>query len=90
MQTQRPEPGYTTAPARYSKNAIAVRCESAGGWMTRAMRLCEALKGRYSHRENAYIVSPTKAQKLARLFADGYDASPIMGEIYKPADEDTD
>lgn len=67
-------PAYTIAPARYAgrwngKPQMAVRCISDGsGWKTRAMRICDELKARYSNRENAYIMSPTKAKKFVELF----------------------
>jgi hypothetical protein len=74
------EPNFTASPARYAgrwngKPQIAVRCESDGsGMKTRAMRLCSALNARYSHREHAYIMSPTKAAKLRAMFDAGQDA----------------
>lgn len=74
-------------PARYAgrwngKPQMAVKCPSDGtGYKTRADRLCCALNGRYSHREGAYIMSPSKAQKLAALFAAGRDANPFTYEL---------
>ena len=72
----------TTSPARYAKGQVAVRCPSSDGYKTRAARLAEHVGGRYSNREYAYIMSPTKAEKLLRLHAEGRDASPITGELY--------
>lgn len=69
-----------TAPARYAKNMLAVRCPSTNGFKTRAARLAEHLKGRWSNREKAYIMSPTKAQKLRSLFDEGRDAD-IFGKL---------
>lgn len=69
------------SPARYAgrwngKPQCAVRCPSDGsGMKTRAMRLAGALKARYSRREDAYIMSPTKAAKLVKLYAEGRDAN---------------
>lgn len=81
---------YSIAPARYAgrhngKPQMAVRCASDGLFKTRAMRLIgDGLKGRYSNREHAYIVSPTKAAKFERLFAEGWDASSFTGELIAP------
>jgi hypothetical protein len=75
------EPGFTVRPARYAgryngKPQVAVHCESDGsGYKTRAMRLCSALNGRWSNRERAYIMSPTKAAKFRALFDAGHDPS---------------
>jgi hypothetical protein len=62
---------------------MAVHCVSTGQYKTRAMYLCEALKGRYSGREGAYIMSPSKAKKLEKLFAGGWDAG-IFGDLRPP------
>lgn len=59
---------------------IAVRCERDGsGMKTRAMRLCAALNARWSNRCRAYIMSPAKASKFAKLFAADKDAS--LGDV---------
>lgn len=52
---------------------------------TRAMRLCCALHGRWTNREKAYILSLNKAQRLKKLFSEGWDAS-IFGELITPGD----
>lgn len=72
----------TISPARYAKGMQAVRCPSTDGYKTRAARLAEHLRARYSNRERAYIMSPTKAARLVALFDAGRDASSITGEIY--------
>jgi hypothetical protein len=75
------EPGFTIQPACYAgryngKPQVAVHCVSDGsGNKTRAMRLCSALNARWSNRERAYIMSPTKAAKLRALFDAGRDPS---------------
>ena len=56
---------------------MAVSCPSADGYKTRAARLAEALRGRYSGRERAYIMSRAKAARLAELYAQGRDACVI-------------
>jgi hypothetical protein len=56
---------YHIAPARYAKNMMAIHCKSDGsGWKTFEMRLCDKLNGRYSGRENAYIMSKSKAKRF--------------------------
>lgn len=83
------EAPYSIGAAQYAgrwngKPQKAVRCPSSTGYKTRAARLVEALKGRYSHRERAYIVSPAKAAKFEKLYADGWDASAVTGELEPP------
>lgn len=85
---------YTTSPARYAgrwngKPQVAVRCPSPDGYKTRAARLIgDGLKGRYSRREHAYIVSPAKAAKFERLYAEGWDASSFTGALVPPKELD--
>jgi hypothetical protein len=70
--------------ARYAKGMAAVRCPSGDGYKTRAMCLCEALRGRYSGREGAYIMSQTKAAKLAKLYAEGWNANFVSRALIPP------
>ena len=65
---------YTITDARYAKNAIAVRCPSDDGYKTRAGRLCDYLRARWSNREKAYIMAATKRKRFEQLHDDGYDA----------------
>ena len=61
--------------ARYAKGQKAVKVAGDGsGFKDRAARLAGALNGRFSNRESAYIMSPTKAKKLQVL----YDAGAIV------------
>lgn len=85
-----PEFGYTIKPARYAKGQMAIHCErdpNPEAWTkTRAMRLAaDGVKGRYSNREKAYIVSPAKAARFERLFAEQSDADVMTGEIFAAA-----
>jgi len=76
---------YTIGPAQYAEGMMAVHCPSRDGWKTRAGRLAEQLaRGRWTGRECAYIMSPTRARKFVELYAAGWDASPIMGELQPP------
>ena len=62
--------------ALYAKGQKLVRCPKDGtGMKTRAMRLAGALRGRWTHRERGYVMSPRKAERLLKLFAEGWDAS---------------
>ena len=80
------EPGFTTAPARYARGMVAVHPIRTGtGYASRASLLCRHLNARWSGREGAYIMSPTKAAKLERLFAEGYDAT-IFGKLIHPGE----
>lgn len=72
-------------PARYAKRQMAVHCaENGSGFKTRAMRLCDYLNGRWSNRERAYIMSATKADRLKRLHAAGFDATFIDSRLISP------
>lgn len=64
---------YSVSKARYAKNSIAVRCNPDGGFKTREMRVVEALKGRWSNREKAYIMAASKEGRLRQLIAEGWD-----------------
>ena len=51
------------------------RIEDARAYLAkRAARLASALRGKWSNRCKAYIMSPTAAAKLATLYAAGKDA----------------
>lgn len=86
-----PNTEYTITPARYAgrwngKPQMAVCCPSDTMFKTRAARLIgDGLKGRYSGRESAYIVSPAKARKFEMLYAAGYDANSYSGELIAPS-----
>lgn len=72
-------------PARYAKRQMAVSCAGNGsGFKTHAMRLCDYLNGRWSNRERAYIMSTTKADKLKRLHAAGFDATMMSNRLISP------
>jgi hypothetical protein len=77
---------YTIGPARYAKGKMAICCISDGsGWKTRAMLLAERLaNGRYSGRENAYILSPSAATRFERLYAESWSASNFTNALYPP------
>lgn len=74
----------TTNRWRNPKPAFAVQCPSNDGYKTRAARLLgDGLKAYYSHRRG-YVVSPTKFAKFEKMYAEGWDASAITGELYPP------
>jgi hypothetical protein len=74
---------YTISRARYAKGSIALRAPSGDGFKTRAAYLAEALKGRWSNREHAYIMAASKEAKFRRLYDEGWDAT-IFGELIQP------
>jgi len=79
---------FTVKGAWHANGMVAVHVhDSVQGFKGRASNLCEHLKGKYSHRERAYIMSPTKAEKLKKLYDDGYDASCITNELRPPRPE---
>lgn len=66
---------YALTPARYAKKSMALRVhDSVQGMKGRASRLADALNGRWSNREHAYILSETKAAKFVALYESGRDA----------------
>jgi hypothetical protein len=76
--------GFTVEEARYAQGMMAVRpTDNIGDFKGRAARLLEHLRGRWSNREHAYIISPSKVMKLEKLYAAGRDASAITGELYE-------
>jgi len=67
------KPIIRVEPARYAKNQMAVYVlDSKYGFKGRASKLCEVLKGKWTHREGAYIMSPTKVEKLKLLIDAGW------------------
>lgn len=72
------------SPAKYAKNSVAVQTKSVQGFKSRAARLTEALKGRYSGRERAYIMSKAKAAKLQKMLDEGWDANSVSKELIPP------
>lgn len=79
-------PDYTLTPARYAKGMIAVRPKPDGsGYKTRAGYLAARMaNGRHSGREGAYILTPTASERFVRLYAEGWDANAISGELIEP------
>lgn len=80
---------YTISPAKYAgrwngKPQLAVRCPSDDMFKSRAARIMGALNARYSGRERAYIVSPAKAAKFERLFAEGWDGNTFSRALIAP------
>lgn len=74
---------YRIEPARYAKGQVAVTpLDNHDGLKGRSARLCCFVRGRWSNRERAYIMSPTKAAEFESLYANGSDASPITLELY--------
>lgn len=78
------ETDYSTHPARYAKGQLLIRCPSTTGYKTRAARLIEGLKGRWTNREHGYVLSPTKLTRFEKLYAEGWDASIMTGELQSP------
>lgn len=74
---------YSIAPARYSKDNFIVQAPSSTGYKTRAARLIgDGLNCRYTNREQGYVASANKVKKFEKLYAEGWDASTITGELY--------
>ena len=81
---------YRISLAHYAKGQLAVSCPSDGsGYKTRAMRLIgDGLNCRWTGRGNHYVASPRKAARFVALYAEGWSACPITGELIPPQVED--
>lgn len=66
---------WTVGAARYAKDQAKVRHASRSGLKSRGDRIAEALGGRFSGRESAYIMSRTKAERWVELLQAGWDAN---------------
>lgn len=78
---------YTISRARSPKGLVVVRCPSRDGSKTRAARLAEGLRGRWTHRVGGYVMTPAKAARFERLYREGWDASRRTGELEPPERE---
>lgn len=69
---------YSVSAARYSKSGMmAIHTPSPDGYRTRASRLA-ATFGKWSHRQNGYVVTASGARRFAELYAAGWDASYMI------------
>jgi hypothetical protein len=74
---------FYVGQARYAKGMMIIRPKAGTGMGGgRVARLCQALKARWTNRENGYIMSPAKAEKLAKLVVTGKDASLKFDSVY--------
>jgi hypothetical protein len=65
---------WAISPARYAKGQCSLVSESAGGYKTDVSWLAEGQRARWSNRERAYILSPSKALRISRLLGGGKEA----------------
>jgi len=73
-------------PARYAKGKIAVNCKSDQSFKSRGQRLADVLSGgKYTGRENAYLLSPGQVELFRKAYDAGWDASSISGELRDPS-----
>ena len=76
---------YTVTPARYAKSMMLVKSPPSDGFKTRAARLAEAIAhGRYTHREGGYVMTKPAAARFEKLYAEGWDANSVTGELRPP------
>ena len=75
---------YTIEPYRYAKDSVVVKCPSRDGYKTRAARLAYGVGGRWANRARGYVMHPAKAAHFERMYAEGYDASSVTGELIAP------
>lgn len=79
---------YTTFPATYSEGNFAVQVHNDTGWKCTLNDLLDALHARYSHRENCYILSPSKLAKFERMVKEGWTAG--WGGDFRPPEHFTE
>lgn len=77
---------FSMRPARYAKGQVAISVEGKSGYKTRGAYLMGPLNARYSGREHAYILSPSKAAVWKALAARGYDGGSFGDTIHHTAD----
>ena len=65
---------WTISPARYAKGQCALVSGSAGGYKTDVSWLADGQRSRWSNRERAYILSPSKALRIAKLLEGSKEA----------------
>lgn len=66
---------YSIGPARYAKGKLAIRASNGTGWKSPLENLAEALGGRWTHRDGAYLVSPASAKAFEAMAATGWHGS---------------
>ena len=73
---------FQVSEARYAQSMMLVRVTSdSSGVMTRAARLCRALRARYTNRERGYVMSPRKVERLRELYAAGWDGRLVFDSV---------
>jgi hypothetical protein len=70
--------------SRSASPQCVVRCPSDDGYKTRAARLAEALKGRWTHRAGGYIMSSRKAEQFVTLYGEGWDGCFMQNKLVAP------
>lgn len=76
---------YTVSDSRYAKGKKIVRIPPGDGFKSRAHRLIgHGLGANWVNREEGYSASPAKVAKFERLYAEGWDASIVTGELKPP------
>ena len=82
QQPEQRDPAPVIHPYRYARGAVVAICASPGSFKTRAARLAEHCRMRYVRRAGGYVGTQAQGDKLARLHAEGRDASSFTGELY--------
>jgi hypothetical protein len=75
-------PDYSIHPIKGGK--FVIQAPSTTGMKTRAARLAEALKGRWTHGAGGYTVSARAAEKFPKLYEEGWDGSIMSRELVAP------
>jgi DNA polymerase III sliding clamp (beta) subunit (PCNA family) len=70
-----PVPDYSIGKARYAKGKMAIQAPSTDGYKTRGECLAQALGGRWTSRESAWIVTPRQAERFETMIREGWDGN---------------
>jgi hypothetical protein len=66
---------YRVFEAKYAKDKIAVYCSDDSGYKTNEAYMIDALGGKYSNREGAYIASKKAIEDMKLLLSCGWTGS---------------
>jgi hypothetical protein len=65
---------WSISPARYAHGQCALSYDSSGGYKTDVCWLAEGQRARWSNRDRAYILSPSKALRITKLLEGSKEA----------------
>ena len=70
--------------ARYAKGKVAIHVTSPGDFKSGAANLAEALGGKWTSREKAYLLPKTKEDRFTSMVVGGWNANPVSRDLTPP------